>query len=109
MSYRILHHCRRCLNLSPVREPLLVALLLLRTVVSLLCLFILAIPLSSSSNYMSWIDYYYLDNVDTTDVLVGYPEMVLECFFHTVDGFNVAMHLALTLLKLEDYASNMAT
>jgi hypothetical protein len=27
----------------------------------------------------------------------------------TVDGFNVAMHIALTLLKLEDCASNMAT
>ena len=26
-----------------------------------------------------------------------------------VDGFNVAMHLVLTLLKLEDCASNMAT
>ncbi len=36
--------------------------------------------------------------------------MVLVCFvFHTVDGVNVAMHLALTLLKLEDCSSNMAT
>jgi hypothetical protein len=36
--------------------------------------------------------------------------MVLVCFvFHMVDGANVAMHLALTLLKLEDCASNMAT
>jgi hypothetical protein len=37
--------------------------------------------------------------------------MVLVCFvFHTVDGVDVAMHLALlTLLKLEDWASNMAT
>jgi hypothetical protein len=36
--------------------------------------------------------------------------MVLVCFlFHTVDGFDVAMHIALTLLKLEDCASNMAT
>ena len=29
--------------------------------------------------------------------------------FHLVNGVNVAMHLALTLLKLEDCASNMAT
>ncbi len=36
--------------------------------------------------------------------------MVPVCFvFHTVDGFDVAMHLARTLLKLEDCASNMAT
>jgi hypothetical protein len=28
---------------------------------------------------------------------------------HTVDGFNVAMHLAQPLLKLEGGASNMAT
>jgi hypothetical protein len=35
--------------------------------------------------------------------------MVLVCFvFHTVDGFDVTMHLAPTLLKLEDCASNMA-
>ncbi len=36
--------------------------------------------------------------------------MVLVCFvFHAVDGVDVAMHLALTLLKLEDCVSNMAT
>ena len=36
--------------------------------------------------------------------------MVMVCFdFHIVDGIDVAMHLALTLLKLEDCASNMAT
>ncbi len=36
--------------------------------------------------------------------------MVLLCFvFHTVDGVDVAIHLARTLLKLEDCASNMAT
>ena len=36
--------------------------------------------------------------------------MVLVCFvFHMVDGVDVAMHVALTLLKLEDCASNMAT
>jgi hypothetical protein len=59
---------------------------------------------------MSWIDYCYLDDVDTADALVRHLEMVLVCFvFHMVDGFNVAMHLALTLLKLEDCASNMAT
>ncbi len=34
--------------------------------------------------------------------------MVLVCFvLHMVDGINVAMHLAQTLLKLEDGASNM--
>ncbi len=43
------------------------------------------------------------------DALVGKLEMVLVCFvFHTVDSFDVAMHIALTLLKLEDCASNMA-
>jgi hypothetical protein len=37
-------------------------------------------------------------------------QMVLVDFvLHTVDGVNVAMHLAQTLLKLEDSASNMAT
>jgi hypothetical protein len=102
------HHC--CLNLSPVQAPLLVALPLLCTAMSLLCLFILSIPLSSSSNYMSWIDFSYLDNVNTMGALVGLLETVLVCFvMHTVDGFNVAMHIALTLLKLEDCASNMAT
>jgi hypothetical protein len=36
--------------------------------------------------------------------------MVLVWFvFHRVDSVNVAMHLALTFLKLEDCASNMAT
>jgi hypothetical protein len=35
--------------------------------------------------------------------------MVLVCLvFYMVDGFDKAMHLALTLLKLEDCASNMA-
>jgi hypothetical protein len=44
------------------------------------------------------------------DALVGQLEMILVCFvFPTVDGFDAAMHLALTLLKLEDCASNMAT
>jgi hypothetical protein len=44
------------------------------------------------------------------DALVGLLEMVLVYFVtHTVDGFDVAMHMALTLLKLEDCASNMAT
>jgi hypothetical protein len=37
-------------------------------------------------------------------------QMVLVCFvFHMVDGVDVAMHLAQTLLKLEDCVSNMAT
>jgi hypothetical protein len=106
----ILHCCCRCFNLSLVRVPLLVALPLLCTVVSLLCLLILVIPLYSSTNNTSWIDYYYLDDVDTTDALIGTLYMVLVCFvFHMVDGVNVAMHLALTLLKLKDCASNMAT
>jgi hypothetical protein len=36
--------------------------------------------------------------------------MVLVCIvFHMVDGVDVAMYLAPTLLKLEDCASNMAT
>jgi hypothetical protein len=53
----ILHCCCHCLNLSPVQAPLLVALPLLGTVVSQLCLFVLAILLSSSSNIMSWVNY----------------------------------------------------
>jgi hypothetical protein len=59
---------------------------------------------------MSWINFYYLDDVDMMDALVGLLEMVMVCFvMHTLDSVNVAMHIALTLLKLEDYASNMAT
>jgi hypothetical protein len=59
---------------------------------------------------MSWIDYYYADNVNTTDVLIMSIQMVLVCFvLHMVDGMYVAMLLARTLLKLEDGASNMAT
>ncbi len=58
---------------------------------------------------MSWIDYYYPDAVNTTDALIISMQMVLVCFvLHTVDGVNVAMHFAQTLLKLEDGASNMA-
>jgi hypothetical protein len=56
------------------------------------------------------IDYYCPDNVNTTDALIVSMQMVLVCFvLHTVDGVYVAMHLAQTLLKLEDGASNMAT
>ncbi len=104
-------HCRRhSLNLSPVQAPSLVVLPLLYTVVSLLCLLILAIPLYSSTNNTSWINYYYLDNVNTTDALIVLMKIILVGFvFHTVDGVYVAMLLAWTLLKLEDGASNMAT
>ncbi len=66
----ILHHRCRCLNLSLVGAPLLVALPLLCTVVSLLCLFILAIPLYSSTYNTSWMDHYYPDNVNTMDALI---------------------------------------
>ncbi len=104
----ILHCCCYCLNLSPVQLPSLVALPLLCTVVSLLCLLILAIRLYLSTNNTSWIDYYYLDDVNTTNALIVSMQMVLVCFvLHTVDGVNVAMHLAQTLLKLEDGASNI--
>jgi hypothetical protein len=59
---------------------------------------------------MSWIDYYYPDNVNTTDALIVPIQMVLVGFvLHMVDGVYVAMLLAWTLLKLEDGASNMAT
>jgi hypothetical protein len=59
---------------------------------------------------MSLINYHYLDDVHTTDALIVSMQMVLVCFvLHLVDGINVAMHLAQTLLKLEDGASNMAT
>jgi hypothetical protein len=58
---------------------------------------------------MSWIDYYYPDNVNTTDPLNVSMQIILVCFIlHTVDGVDVAMHLAQTLLKLEDGASIMA-
>jgi hypothetical protein len=44
------------------------------------------------------------------DALIVSMQMVLVCFvLDTVDGVDVAMHLAQTLLKLEDSASNMAT
>jgi hypothetical protein len=59
---------------------------------------------------MSWIDYYYQDDVNTTDALIVSIQMVLVGFvLHLVGGMNVAMLLAQTLLKLEDGASNMAT
>jgi hypothetical protein len=44
------------------------------------------------------------------DALIVSMQMILVYFvLHTVDGINVAMHLAQTLLKLEDGASNRAT
>ncbi len=58
---------------------------------------------------MSWIDYYYQDDVNTTDALIVSIQLVLVGFvFHMVGGVYVAMLLARTLLKLEDGASNMA-
>ncbi len=45
-----------------------------------------------------------------TDALIISMQMVLVGFvLHTVDEVYVAMHLAQTLLNLEDGASNMAT
>jgi hypothetical protein len=71
---------------------------------------ILEIPLYLSTNNTSWIDYYYPDDIHTTDALIISMQMVLVCFvLHTVDGINLAMHLTRTLLKLENGASNMAT
>jgi hypothetical protein len=59
---------------------------------------------------MSWIDYYYLDNVNTTDALIVSIQMVLVGFvLHMMDSMYVVMLLARTLLKLEDGASNIAT
>ncbi len=59
---------------------------------------------------MSWINYYYQDNVNTMDALIVSTQMVLVGFvLHMVGGVYVAMLLAQTLLKLEDSASNMAT
>ncbi len=56
------------------------------------------------------IDYYYPDDANMMDALIRPLQMVLVCFvFQTVDSVDVAMHLAQTLLKLEDCASNMAT
>jgi hypothetical protein len=70
----------------------------------------LAIPLYSSTNNTSWIDYNYQDNVNTTDALIVSIQLVLVGFIlHMVSGVYVAMLLARTLLKLEDGASNMAT
>jgi hypothetical protein len=44
------------------------------------------------------------------DALIVSMQMVLVGFvLHMVDSVYVAMHLAQTLLKLEDGASNMAT
>jgi hypothetical protein len=44
------------------------------------------------------------------DTLIVLMQRVLVGFvLHTVDGVYVTMHLAQTLLKLEDGASNMAT
>jgi hypothetical protein len=59
---------------------------------------------------MSWIDYYYQDNINTTDALIMSNQLILVGFvLHMVGGIYVAMLLAWTLLKLEDGASNMAT
>jgi hypothetical protein len=63
--------------------------------VSLLCLLILAIPLYSSTNNTSWIDYYYQDDVNTTDALIVSIQLLLVGFFlHMVGGVYVAMLLA---------------
>jgi hypothetical protein len=59
---------------------------------------------------MSWIDYYYQDDVNTTDALIVSIQLVLVGFIlHMVGNIYVAMLFAWTLLKLEDGASNMAT
>jgi hypothetical protein len=59
---------------------------------------------------MSWINYYYPDDVITTDALIMSIQMVLAGFvLHMVDSVYVAMILAQTLLKLEVGATNMAT
>ncbi len=59
---------------------------------------------------MSWIDYYYQDDVNTMDGLIVSIQLVLVGFvLHMVGGVYVAMLLARILLKLEDGASNMAT
>jgi hypothetical protein len=58
---------------------------------------------------MSLIDYYYQDDVNTTDALIVSIQLVLVGFvLHMVGSVYVAMLLAQTLLKLEDGASNMA-
>jgi hypothetical protein len=87
------HRRYRCLNLSPVQAPSLLALPLLCTVVSLLCLLILAIPLYSSTNNMSWIDYYYSDDVNTMDAFIVSTQMVLIDFvLYMVGGVYVWPH-----------------
>jgi hypothetical protein len=59
---------------------------------------------------MLWINYYYQDDVYTSDALIVSIQLVLVGFvLHMVGGVYVAMFLAQTLLKLEDGASNMAT
>jgi hypothetical protein len=59
---------------------------------------------------MSWIDYYYQEDVNTMDALIVSIQLVLVGFvLHMVGGVYVAMPLARTLLKVEDGASNMAT
>ncbi len=63
-----------------------------------------------SASNKSWNDYYYQDNVNTTDALIVLIQMVLVGFvLHMVGSMYVAMLLAQTLLKLEDSASNKAT
>jgi hypothetical protein len=62
------------------------------------------------TNNTSWIDYYYQDDVNTTDAHIMSIQVVLVGFvLHMVGSMYVAMLLAQTLLKLEDSASNMAT
>ena len=59
---------------------------------------------------MSWIDSCCQDDVNTTYALIVSIQMVLVGFgLHMVDGMYVAMHLARTLLRLEDSTSNMVT
>jgi hypothetical protein len=59
---------------------------------------------------MSWIDYYYQDNVNTMDACIMSIQLVLVgSVLHMVGGVYVAMLIARILLKLEDGALNMAT
>jgi hypothetical protein len=59
-----------------------------------------------STNNTSWINYYYQDDVNTTDALIMSIQLVLVGFvLHMVGGVYVAVLLAQTLLKLEECAS----
>jgi hypothetical protein len=79
---------------SPLPLPITSASTIIGSLTTPLCLLILAIPLYSFTNNMSWIDYHYQDNVNTTDALIVFIQMILVGFvLHMVGGMYVVMLL----------------